>query len=76
MNLNDSGRVRKLNHIYGNNPDYNIKLERQIEKWAFFRENTHRNFKLSKGANLFQGFIWLCVIPFFAYKAIMVGIVS
>merc|ERR1711879_137056 len=73
MNLGDKGRVQVRNHIYGENPDISIRLETQIEKWAFFRENTHRNFNYSKPANLAKGFFWLAVVPFFCLKMIMVG---
>ena len=76
MNLSDSGRVAARKGAYGKNPNIEILMETQIEKWAFYRENVHRNFNYSKPSNYRRGFIYLVLIPVGFMAFIFVGQVS
>ena len=49
--------------IFGANPEIGVRSETQIEKWAFFRENTHRSFNYTKPSNLIRGFFLFVVVP-------------
>ena len=75
MNLSDNGRVTPVKRIFGSNADIGIKGETQIEKWAYFRENVHRNFRPTHWKNVAGGIIFGIVIPYGLYKFIMWGMV-
>eukprot|EP01115_Flamella_aegyptia_P013936 TRINITY_DN76506_c0_g1_i1.p1 TRINITY_DN76506_c0_g1~~TRINITY_DN76506_c0_g1_i1.p1 ORF type:complete len:99 (+),score=11.38 TRINITY_DN76506_c0_g1_i1:94-390(+) len=43
------------------------RLNKDIEYWAHYRENTHRYFKITR-RNLFLGIVWLGIIPYGIFK--------
>ena len=55
----------------GGKPDMSFKLCPDVERWNFFRENTHRTFTVNRKTGL-QGFIWLIVVPALIYKGTVV----
>lgn len=73
MNLSDSGRVEPRRAMFGKNANIEIRMEKQIEKWAFFRENVHRSFNYGKFSNYARGFVWLVIIPTGLMSLIMAG---
>ena len=73
MNLNDRGRVEPRATVMGQHPGIDIKMETQIEKLAFYRENVHRSFNYVKPWNLVKGAFWLVVVPYFSMKLIISG---
>ena len=59
--------------MYGKNANIEIRMETQVEKWAFFRENVHRSFNYSKFSNYARGFVWLVIIPVGVMSLITIG---
>jgi hypothetical protein len=48
--------------------EYAIK-DPAIEEWAFYRENTHRYFRMNPKIAR-KGIVWMVIVPFVTYKLI------
>jgi len=54
----------------GYKQDIGAHLNYDIEKWAYYRENTHRYFRLTS-RNLALGFLFIGVIPVAIYRGLV-----